>query len=330
MMIDKLTCGALFIFALLALGSCQPHSQREDQHCTYVHQYGVPVGSEQWIKSGCNGQKIISWRDGVTVSQTYVNGLLHGPSTYSYPLSEKIERVEEYINNHLTKQLFYDTEGNPKRSIAYKASNVRTVTSWYDIGNPCSIETYEGSLLISGKYYTLMNVKDSWVYKGDGERVTRDEYGHTISLDTFKEGIMVSSTTYYSNGSPREISYFDQGARHGEQKRYYLGGEPMCFETWEKGEKTGMTTLFQEGVKFAEVPYVAGKKNGLERRYRDGIVVNQEICWKDDKMHGPASTYSDGGIVQTDWYYKGRLTSQANFESYAVPKGKSHVRKDRI
>lgn len=317
-MLYRLICGCFFILAASACQSIKDQSDCFD--CTYVHPYGVPVEGDRWVKNGCTGQKIISWRDGVTVTQAYVDGLLHGESSYSYPHSSQIERIEHYENNNLKKQVFYTWAGVPKQSVEYGPAEERTITVWYESGNPLSVETYQGQKLITGKYFNITNQQDSWVYQGDGERITRNEMGHFVSLDAFKNGELVSMTQYHPNGSPREIASYEKGVLHGERKTYYCGGEPMSIEMWDRGEQTGVTVVFQDGEKFAEVPFVNGKRNGIEKRFREGVVV-QEITWKDDKMHGAVHTFCADGQIQTDWYYKGRLTSRANFESFAIPKG---------
>lgn len=317
------------LFGCLVVGfvavACESISDRDNGYeCTYIHPYGLPVGSDQWALSGCNGQRIVSWRDGVTVTQTYADGLLHGESTYSYPHSDRIERTEKYSNNELAAQTFYNPEGVPVQSVVYSEPNFKTITVWYESGNPRSIETFEGSRLITGKYYTLLNQRDSWVYKGDGERIQRNEFGHFVSLDTFQNGIMTQRTFYYQNRSPREIaSYNKNGQLHGERKTYYEGGEPMAIELWDHGEQTGITTVFQGGEKFAEIPFVEGKKQGVEKRYFNGCVLVQEVTWKDDLLHGPTFTYETDNSVKTDWYYKGCLTTQANYESYGYSKNKA-------
>lgn len=319
----KTLSGCLFI--CLATVACESIREYENQYdCTYIHPYGVPVGCDQWVQSGSNGQCIVSWRDGVTVTQTYADGLLHGESTYTYANSSQIERIEKYCNNELTSQIFYNMVGVPRQSVVYSEPNFKTITIWYDSGNPRSIETYEGSRLITGKYYTLLNQRDSWVYKGDGERIQRNELGHFVSLDTFQDGIMTLRTTYYQNRSPKEIACYNKiGQLHGERKTYYEGGEPMAIEQWDHGEQSGITVVFQHGEKFAEVPYVEGKKNGVEKRFFNGCILVQEVTWKDDLMHGPTYTYEGDDVVNTDWYYKGRLTTRSNYDSFGLPKSRS-------
>lgn len=315
MLLNKLF-GCLFI--CLATVACESITEYDNRYdCTYIHPYGLPVGCDQWAQSGSNGQRIVSWRDGVTVTQTYADGLLHGESTYTYPHCDQKERVELYCNNDLASQVFFSMEGAPTQSVVYLKPNTKTITIWYDRGNPRSVETYDGERLVNGNYYTLLNQCDSWVYKGDGERIQRNELGHFVSYDTFQNGFMTLRTTYYQNCSPREIACYNKcGQLHGERKTYYEGGEPMAIEQWDHGMQSGITVVFQHGEKVAEVPYVEGRKDGIEKRYIDGSTLVQEATWKDNLLQGPTYTYECGQVVNTDWFYKGRRTSRANYDSY--------------
>jgi len=297
--------------------ACVPPTACVDQQ--FVHKYGVPVDSGQWMESEKNGKVISTLRDGVVVTQSFAHGRLNGESTYTYPNSEQVEKKEVFCDDVLVSEVRYSCAGDPLFSLEYSAPNVWRETHWYETGHARSIESFERGLLITGEYYTLNNQKDSCIYNGMGERMSRDSWGNFISLDTFHGGELASKTTRHPNGSTFEIIPFAGGQVHGERKSFYPGGDPMAIETWINGQKNGITRIFQNGEKYAEVPFLAGKKNGIERRFRDGSVLTQEITWFDDKMHGPTFTYV-GDSVQTDWFYKGRLTTRTNFESFAIPR----------
>ncbi len=308
----------LFIF--LATVGCQKPVEREEcLERTYEHEYGLPVEAELWEDSGQNGKVFTNLRNGVSVVQNFQNGLLEGESSYTYPHNSQIERVEYYSSDKLVSQVFYSCAGNPERSIFLTFPNIRTITDWYEHGNPRCIETYEDDLLISGEYYSLQNQCDGRIYNGNGERFVRDELGVLVSQDYFHSGKLMQRTFFYANGSPREVCSIMNDVLHGERKTYYPGGDPMAIEKWNNGRQTGLTIVFQNGEKFAEVLYQDNLKHGIERRYRDGCIVTQEITWVNDLKHGPCVTYH-GDVVDTDWYYKGRLSTRANFESFALPR----------
>lgn len=288
---------------------------------TYLQKYGVKVRPDYWHSVGQNGQVLTTLRNGVRVSQTFANGMLNGESTYTFPNSDKLEKLEVHNNDVLVKQVFYHTSGIPYKSTEYSAPDIYTETVWYDTGHPKSVEKFERGMLVNGEYYNEKNQRDSWIYNGIGERLTRDDYGHFLSLDAFRGGQMVLRTTYYPNGSPQEIIPYTNGIINGERKTYYPGGEPMAIENWNNGIQNGITVIYQNGEKFAEVPYLNGKKNGIEKRFKDGSSISQEITWYDGKMHGPTFTYV-GKSTQTDWFWRGRLTTRSDFEAVGFPRRK--------
>jgi antitoxin component YwqK of YwqJK toxin-antitoxin module len=246
--------------------------------------------------------------------------MLEGESTYTFPYGSQIQSVEVYSKGQLISQTIYDVTGMPQHAVVNSNDEIRTMTTWYPNGSPKSIERYDHHLLITGDYYTSDNQRDSWIYDGNGERITRDSEGNCISLDTYSCGQLVLKTHYYPSGHPMEIAQYMDGVLHGERKTFYQGGEPTAIETWNLGQQSGTTVTFQNGEKYAEIPYLANKKNGLERRFRDGSIVTQEITWHDNQMHGPTFTYTgDNETMICDWFYKGRLTSKSNYDSFALP-----------
>ncbi|MBA3238525.1 MAG: hypothetical protein H0T62_09305 [Parachlamydiaceae bacterium] len=323
-MLSRSMFGSLFI-SLISAG-CQQQSiiQEECLDRSYVHPYGLEVEADHWVQCGRNGQVVSFLQDGSRITQNYADGMLEGESSYTFPYSSQIQCVENYWHDKLLSQTTYDASGMPQHAIVNSDDEIRTITTWYPSGSPKSVEKYDRHLLVTGDYYTPNNQRDSWVYDGQGERITRDYVGNCISLDTYKCGELVLKTLFYPNGHPMEIAPYMDGMLHGERKTYYDNGEPKAFESWSLGQQNGTTVIFQNGEKYSELPYLAGKKNGLETRYRDGSVVTQEITWLDDQMHGPTFTHTGNNeTMLCDWFYKGRLTSQSNYESFNLPKPKN-------
>lgn len=103
------------------------------------------------------------------------------------------------------------------------------------------------------------------------------------------------------------------GKVHGIKKCYHVGGEPARFEEWREGELDGTLVVFINGEKSAEVPYKAGERQGIERRFRAGTdTVVEQISWERDQRHGPAVTTIDGNEV-TEWYFEGRKVSKPQY-----------------
>lgn len=326
-MLTRSMFGCLFIILLGT--ACQHVVQHQEECCevsdvSYVHPYGIEVEPDHWVQCGRNGQVISFMQDGSRITQNYANGMLDGESLYTYPESSQVRAIEVYSKDQLVSQTIYDSSGIPEYAFVNLDQKIKTLTTWYPSGGPRSVEKFDGDLLITADYYSPDNQRDSWVYEGNGERIGRDEEGNFLSLDIFHSGELVCRTFYYSNGHPSEVASYSGGQLHGERRSYYECGEPMAIEEWYEGQKCGTTTVFQNGERFSEVPYLCNKKNGIEKRYRDGKVLTQEITWYDDQMHGP--TYTHTGENETmfcDWFYKGRLTTRANFESFGLPKARS-------
>jgi len=315
----RLKALCLTSLALVLLSSCmsKQRSCYVNKDCvskTYEHKYGLTVHPGYWNDSGCNGKTITTLRDGTIVTQTFSMGKLEGETTYSFPHSEQIQKKEIYACDALKSQTLYACSGCPLESTEFDNPQSFTKTTWYDSGYPRTVERFADGMLIEGSYYNVENQKDSWVCHGMGERLNRDEHGFLISRDTICGGEVSVRTTFYPNNSPKEIQPIAQGVVHGDRKTFYPGGEPMSVETWDNGRQQGLTTLYQNGEKCAEIPYLSNCKHGVERRFSDGSTVTQEITWCDGRMHGPTYTYV-GDSYQTDWFYKGRLTSRSNFES---------------
>ncbi|MBS4171067.1 Uncharacterized protein NEOC95_001807 [Neochlamydia sp. AcF95] len=280
---------------------------------TYVHRYGVPVSPKEWSDSGHHGQILSSLANGVVVTKTYNSGVLDGDTTYSYPHSSAIEKVETYANGVLQKTSVFYLSGAPQEEIFYHTPQNRTVLTWYESGDPKSKEEFQGNLLFQGSYYGPDNQLESQVVNYHGKRIRRDNYGLLISVDTIEKGQQTLRTTYHQNGTPKEVIPYANGRIHGQLRTYMPAGEPCTKEEWNNGVQSGITIEYANGEKIAEVPYVEGRKHGVERRYRDGETVVQETSWVKGQKHGPCTSYI-GNTTKTDWYWQDKQVTKSHYE----------------
>ena len=295
--------------------TCEPCEET-----TYIHQYGVRVDPTYWANTGENGEVITNHRDGTLETRTYRSGILHGPASMTYCNSSTLRYVEHYEEDQCTKRTTYLQCGTPDQTCEYPSENCTVITQWYNEGSPRSVERHESGLLTGAEYFDPQHNRESWIYNGEGERIQRDRFGQLLYLDTVGGGYLQTRTYYHTNGSVKEVIPFDQGGNiSGVKRTYNPDGSPNTIETWNRNQQTGSTTVYQNGERFSDVPYLSGKKNGLERRFVGGEVVSQEITWNDNQMHGPSFIYT-GDNVQTDWYYKGKLTTRSNYESFNMPR----------
>lgn len=313
---------AIYLLAsscLLTIGCRSNNQYSEVVKETYIHKYGVPVAKDAWVQQGKDGKVIQLRKDGVTVSKCVENGVLCGETTYTYPNSSTVHRVEMYRDGKLISARDHYPSGVPKKEEIYEGEELVTLTRWYEDGTPSANETYKNTFLITGVYRTPLNVIESRIQDGHGTRIYRSSDGDLLSKDTVQNGQMVEKITYYSNGDPSTVTPYKDGVVHGMRLTFLQGGLPNTVEQWVYGQQDGVTVIYQNGEKVAEVPYVRGKKNGTEYRYRDGTLLVEEVNWKENIQHGQRKIYVDGD-TKTEWYHQGEMVSRTTFERMNLPR----------
>ncbi len=279
----------------------------------YIHKYGYAVSKQDWDAKQFPGQVITTLKNGVTITASYENGTLNGPSTYTFPHSQVVESYFLYNQGSLVKEAKYDSRGIPLKETTQITPTRYTTKLWYAEGTPMSIEDRVGEELMEGEYFTVNNEVESKIEKGNGLRIKRDALGTLLSKDKFLRGYLVKKESFYSSGTPESVAHFQKGIPHGEKKVFAQNGEPLALEEYINGKLHGKCTYFKNGSKFHEVSYIGGRKNGKEVHYLDGEKLSQEICWNDDLQHG-ACTYYIEGEPRTKWYYEGQEISQKRFK----------------
>ncbi len=290
-----------------------PSSQEDNVQ--YIHRYGISIPKHHWEECGQNGQVIKSLNGGIVCSQTFYFGLLHGETSYTFPYTDNIEKLDLFSNGHRTKETWFYFSGNPRKEIIYQPEQQREITEWYENGSIKSSEKWTDSILVQGEYFDASHQRISSVENGEGVRTNNDAYGYLSTTDHFKNGKLIYQTTYHPNASPKEVIPYKDGFVDGLRRTYYPGGEPMAIETWQQGRQHGITTFFHNGEKTQEVSYIDGMKNGKGYVYQDGSVIIQEQLWKDDLLHGCCITYVEGE-PSAKWYYKGKTVSKGYYDSF--------------
>ncbi len=280
---------------------------------SYVHKYGISVAKNEWESRGKDGKVITQRKDGVTVTRQYSAGELSGETTYTLPYTPLIARTERYERGELIAECDHYTNGGRKRERCYLPNHTVAVTTWYENGTPCSRETFQGDLLVSGEYLSPTNVIEGRVEAKDGLRIVRSSQGELLSEDEIANGQMVTRTTFLATGEPESITPYFDGAIHGIRKSFLPGGVPKLFETYVLGSLHGYATSFLNGEKHAEIPYENGYKHGLERIYGPGGSLVEEISWLRDRKHG-ADLFLLESERKVDWYHQGQLVSKAIFD----------------
>lgn len=294
------TYGSLFIVLALLTGCNSRRNEVVTE--TYVHKYGVEVPQEDWASSGQNGQVVTALKNGVIVTKNYSAGELEGATHYTFPHSKTVQKTEFYSKGVLEKEVENYRTGKPYSEKVYVSPTVQDMTYWYENGTLQAKERIDNNLIVNGEYYNDKAQIEASVKNGEGSRLERDVYGAIVVHDKIKNGQMYQRTLFHPNGAPRDItSYSTDGVVAGERRTYLPDGEPNTIEQWAMGVQEGLTIVFENGEKFAEIPYATGKKTGVERRYRDGE-ISEEITWLDDLRHGPTYIHV-GDVIKTEWYH---------------------------
>ncbi|MBN1986558.1 MAG: hypothetical protein JW761_09660 [Prolixibacteraceae bacterium] len=123
----------------------------------------------------------------------------------------------------------------------------------------------------------------------------------TIKKDSVPDGISVIKKPY--KNSPNVIEYEipvvkGTDIKHGIQKRYY-----------------------QHGSLYSEIPYLAGKRNGIAYTYYPVTGNAEPVVWKeqpykDNQLDGICKRYHSDGKLQAEYEYKNGLPATGLKEFY--------------
>jgi antitoxin component YwqK of YwqJK toxin-antitoxin module len=305
-----------FLVPIVVLFSaCQNSSDSTPQVVSqkYIHKYGFDVTEDEWQKRSQEGQVVTMLKNGVKIIRSYDEGQLHGPTTYTFPHSNVVEKFLVYDAGTLLKQTQCDASGIPEREEVFEFDDRTIVTYWDEKGVPMSIEEYDNELLVEGKYYTPEHELESVVEAGFGEGVKRDREGHLLSRDTIENGLASQRISYHPSGHVHTISHYHDYQLHGEQLKFTNVGKPLMRLHWNYGVLDGLKVVYRNGLKIAEIPYEQGQKHGVEFHYDDLGHLTAEILWENDKKHGCSKFYTEE-TSENEWFFRGNSVSAQKFE----------------
>jgi antitoxin component YwqK of YwqJK toxin-antitoxin module len=299
---------------LCVLTACQSPN-KNNVSTVFIHKYGVTLTENDWNIRGKNGQIVVTRADGTIVTKNYVEGMLEGATTFTFPHSFVIQKEEFYRQDHLLNEVHHYTSGVPKKKLEFLSPAETQITTWFESGTPQYVEKWKYGKLFEGEYFASDNEVEATVTNGHGVKVRRNAYGEYLSKMEVSNGDIIENTTYHRNGDPHVITPYKDTKVHGTRKQYLVNGIPDCFETWVNGIKEGLTVVYLDGVPHREIPYVKDKKNGVQVTYNSEGQVVEEITWKDDLKNGVCKTYIQD-VVRIEWYYKGKKVSKSDFEKF--------------
>jgi len=318
------------ILGILITGCHNSNQDKNDEVVSqrHIHKYGYDVSKEEWESTGYPGQIITTLRNGVTITASYENSVLHGPTTYTYPHSQTIESLNIYERGNLVKKTTYNIRGiAQKEEVFLSPSHIRTMR-WYSSGTPMLTEEYHNTELLEAEYYNKNNEPEYRVTKGAGIRIIRDQHEQIVAKETIENGYAILKETFHSHGIPYAITPLSGGKINGEKKVFAPSGEPISSETYKLDVLDGPATYFQNGYRYLEVSNKNGQKNGIERHYVDGENLVEETQWLEGQKHGPSIVYFDG-MSKTRWYYNDALVTKERFRELCEQEENIAIMNDR-
>jgi len=318
------------LLALFAVGCHNSNQGKNEQVVSerYIHKYGYDVSKEEWETATYPGQVITTLRNGITVTASYEDGMLHGATTYTYPHSHTTESLNIYERGNLVKKTSYNIRGIPFKEEVFLSPSHAKITRWYTSGTPLSVEEYHNTELLEGEYYNKNNEVMQRVAKGTGIRITRDQHEQVIAKETIESGYPVKRETFHSHGIPHTVVPLSGGKIHGEKKVFAPSGEPISSENYRHNVLHGPATYFQNGYRYLEVSYRNGFKHGIERHFVDGETIVEETEWYDGQKHGPSIVYFDG-MSKTRFYYNNTPVTKERYRELLEQEENIAIMNDR-
>ena len=308
----------------------------EDGARRYVRSYknGLPHGDHTSYYPAENGKSQVQEKahfvqgkpDGKHISYysngqmehllTYSNGVLDGPkSLWDEEGNALIE--SKYSKGRLTGHYFQKNSDGTEETCNYK-NNLKE--------GQCQLfysETDEQERTLLRDVHFVND-------KVDGLLVEYDLQGNKQMEMTFKEGIqegpasfyvqgkLASSgshkageldglwTYYHPNGKVARETFFNKGAKEGEEKSYHMNGEVSSISYYKNNELEGRSVHYSpEGVLVFEAEYKEGQRNGIFNKYYVDGKPRLLQTYKDDQLHGLKTMYDQAGKMTTQKFDMG-------------------------
>jgi len=314
----KTTLAYLFS-CTLCLSSCtdslcckQERASATPMAKVYRHKYGQELSASDWEARGGFGTITTRLTNGVVRTENYDHRQLHGDLTETFPFSSNVARREVYDRGQKVQELQYAASGVPIQKQEWRGDQY-SLTAWYADGSPLAVEVYEQNRLVSGHYYNAEHELEAQVSEGQGFRQCRNQQGQLLALEEIQAGEVRQRTELYANGQPRKVTPFMNSVVHGLVALYNPDGTPELTEEYRHGLRSGLLTTYLNGEVAREIPFVAGKKDGVERQYTDGKQVVRTVSWRDDMQHGPSETLLPEAH-RLEYWYRGNLVPKFTYE----------------
>lgn len=278
----------------------------------YAHQYGHPLSEAEWKARGSSGTVTTRLASGAVRVEHYDQGQLHGEVTETFPFQEIVAFKQVYERGAKVKQTTFSPSSIPLHQQEWRGDQ-HLVTFWYGDGSPLAVETYEQDRLISGAYYSKSGDAEAEVIEGRGMRLCRDAFGKLIAKEEIAGGEVALRTELFDDGAPKRVTPFFKSAIHGVVASYLPDGQPATVEHYHLGLRHGHSVSYINGEKATEIPYLHGRREGVEKHYADGKMLVKTISWAKDEQHGPAEVLLPEAH-RIEYWYRGQLVPKFTYE----------------
>ena len=227
---------------------------------------------------------------------TYSNGELDG-ETKSHHWNGSLMNTSIYRKGLLEGDYIeYNDEGVVTQKVPYKNGKAEGLGQYFDDdGKLFSTFLFENDKLTLARYF--------------------DKAGKEISASARKNKV-IELTNYDAEGfKSAVVTYNDKGQKENENLYYYTSGSIKEKSIYENGEVTGLVTgFYPNGAKDYEIAYSQGKKNGLYSSFFLNGKIKSEGWYLDDALNGDWVDYNEKGVVEaTSTYSNGDLTGVRAF-----------------
>lgn len=303
----------IFILGAITLVSCSKQQHSDVVAKTFYHKYGFEVAESEWQMRHKNGKVVTELESGITLTETFENGVLNGETTKTFPHSTTIQKKLVYDDGAILKEILYDKEGNPIWQKDFEFEGQIIKTSWNTAGTPLSVEEFKDDKLMEAKYFTSEHEEEASVNNGFGKKIKRNRSGLLLYQEVIEDGIMTKRITYHPNGKIHSESSYKDLQLHGPQKTYSPKDELLSLTHWNEGILDGEKIFFHKGKKSQVISYLNGKKHGLEIHYNKGE-PKAEIQWKHGVRHGSAKFFKDNH-TSIKWYFEDQEVTRNQYEN---------------
>jgi antitoxin component YwqK of YwqJK toxin-antitoxin module len=251
------------------------------------------------------------YRQGEVTSETYVDDIKHGPTTYYYP-DGKVRLVINFINGleeGVAREL--DTNGAIITYMEYKRG--------FMITREC-INRKDSKGLKQGRwkfFYDDFAVRQEGSFKDDKRYGYFKDYDENGSLITVKKYIndieqveapeltsLKIKTDYYPNGAVKTVASYNGDIAEGVRREYNQEGKITAGYVFTKGALTGEGIVDEEGVKEGEWhEYYADSTIRAVGTYAKGKAIgNWKYYYENGKLESEGK-FTKSGLLDGTWHW---------------------------